>query len=198
MVTSSASRQDGMHGVELRPVDGPIGRPRAPRRSTPARSPRPTRAGMAQPWYVPVVVVAAQPSGDPRPRTRSATPAGWSVFDRLLNAMQRSRAQARICGRLQQADGRSRLVVVDLGVALVRRDHEVVLVGSFDQGHQGILAEHGAAWVAGIAQVDQLDLGPHRRRHGIEIGHLGGWHVVRLRAAQQPPPLHRSGRTDSA
>ncbi|MDT4837851.1 hypothetical protein FQZ97_715940 [compost metagenome] len=89
----------------------------------------------------------------------------------------------------EQAGGRVLLVEVELAVALVGGDHEVVFVGQGDQLLQGVQRDQRAGGVARRAEEEDLAALPDVRRHGVEVRVEAvlrqAGQVVRLGAGQQ-------------
>ncbi|MNN09582.1 hypothetical protein D3C81_1224680 [compost metagenome] len=98
-------------------------------------------------------------------------------------------AAAEFGAGAQQAGGRVLLVEVQLAVALVGGDHEVVLVGQGDQLLQGFQRHQRASGVARRAEEEDLAALPDIRRHGVEVRieaiFFAARQVVRLRAGEQ-------------
>ncbi len=106
-------------------------------------------------------------------------------FDRLeseWNTVTRSGSAPTCCGHLQRA-GRRR-VAVDLGIALVGEDAEIVLLGQRDQRRPVVPAGHCALRVGGRAEIGDGDavqhLGGQRAEIGQKAGGRGGRHEDRL------------------
>ncbi|MNF75148.1 hypothetical protein D3C84_572040 [compost metagenome] len=78
-------------------------------------------------------------------------------------------AAAEFGAGVQQASGRVLLVEVQLAVALVGGDHEVVLVGQGDQLLQGIQRYQRAGGVARRADEQDLTALPDVGRYGVEV-----------------------------
>ena len=66
------------------------------------------------------------------------------------------RVVARGKGRLQQRRRRLRLVAIQLGVTLVRGDHEVVAFGELERLAQVVERQHAAGGIARAAQEQHL------------------------------------------
>ncbi len=90
---------------------------------------------------------------------------------------------------MQEARRRRVVVEINLGVALVGRDHEVVLLRQFERVLQILLRRCGARGVAGVAQKQHFAAIPDVGRHGVEIGDVtvrcARVEEIRLRAGQQ-------------
>ncbi|MNK87698.1 hypothetical protein D3C87_1076380 [compost metagenome] len=84
----------------------------------------------------------------------------------------------------EQARRRGLFVEVQLAVALIGRNHEVVFVGQGDQLFQGFHWNQCAGRVAWRAQEQDLAAFPDVRRHGVEIRveavFVQAWQVMRL------------------
>ena len=143
-------------------------------------------------------MIAGSPATNPE-----RSPGRLERLDRLWNTTQRSkRVAAGGLGRLQQARRRRGLVQVDLRVALVGGDDEVVALGELQRALQILQRQHRAGRIARAAQKQHLAALPHGLRHRVEIRQIavGGGGVEEVRLARRPaaPRPRRSGRTDSA
>ena len=72
--------------------------------------------------------------------------------------------------RLEQARGWRRLVRIELRIALVGGDHEVVPPGELDQARQGRDVQHRPGRVARGAEIEELAAPPGGVVHRVEIG----------------------------
>ena len=102
------------------------------------------------------------------------------VVEPAVRAVHRSEHVERASGRIS---------VIELGVALVGRDHEIVPVGKLEQLTPLVLKHHPARWVVGRADVQQLRSRPHRlgdiRPSRREIVFDETVDVIRRRAGQE-------------
>ncbi|MNY14005.1 hypothetical protein D3C86_1471660 [compost metagenome] len=91
---------------------------------------------------------------------------------------------AQFCAGAEQAWRRRLFVEVEFAVALVRGNHEVMLIGQGDQLFQGLDRNQCAGRVAWRAQEQDLAAFPDVRRHGVEIRveavFVQAWQVMRL------------------
>ncbi len=92
-------------------------------------------------------------------------------------------------GRAEQAGRRMGVVEMDLAVALVGGDHEVVPFGQRDELRKAVLIQNRAGRVGGRAEIEQLASFPDGLGYGVEIGleagFLGGIEIDRLGAGEQ-------------
>ena len=91
--------------------------------------------------------------------------------------------------RRERAERGSRLVEIDLGIALVGGDHEIVPIGQLEQVTPLVLTHHPAGGIVGRADIEQLRPSPDRVRHVRpsrgEIARDETIDVIRRRAGQQ-------------